>query len=208
VGIVSLSDLDKLFWAGRYCERARGIYERYVALPSDGGVRLDFLARLGIDCNDSSPHIALFGGDGAIVNALRMWRENVLCLRYVLSCRAVIQAEKAVTECEEGNFDNLVLRSYAFFGMTEDLTFDNTARCCVTAGRMCEKLDLLSRFCEDTFAAQDALNRLSAACADSPAVQNMISQSALQLIDGDIRSNNVVTVKSRTPYLESNNEFS
>lgn len=73
---------------------------------------------------------------------------------------------------------------------------------------MCEKLDLLSRFCEDTFAAQDALNRLSAACADSPAVQNMISQSALQLIDGDIRSNNVVTVKSRTPYLESNNEFS
>ncbi len=208
MGIVSMNDLDKLFWSGRYCERARGIYERYNALPSDNGLRREFLKRLGIDCRGLLPENALLAKDGAVTAALRMWRENVLCLRYVLSGRAVKLAEKSVNESETGNFDNIVLYAYAFFGMTDDLTLDATARCCITAGRMCEQLDLISRFNEDTSDARQALDRLIEVCGQSAAVENMISRCAVRLIDDDIRANNIVTIKSRTPQLESNNEFS
>ena len=201
MGIVSVSDLDKLFWAGRYCERALSVYERFISLPRNDGVRRDFARNLGIMCDIVSPEAAILGQNGAVFSALEGWRDNAVMLRHVLGTRAVMQAEECLAEYESGSSGFLAVRCYAFFGMTGDRLINATARACVEAGRACEKLDVMSRLSEETYIMEDALERLKAATAESGAVSRLISKCAVEVIDGNLKAGDTICVQASTPYL-------
>ncbi len=208
MGIVSVSDLDRLFWAGRYCERALSLYERFIALPRNAGVRRDFARNLGLMCDIALPETAILGREGAVFSALESWRANAAQLRHILGTRAVMQAEEALADAECGSFDLLAVRCYAFFGMTSDRLSDVTARTCVEAGRMCEKLDVMSRLKEETYIMEDALERLLAAAGESEAVKRLVSKCAVEAVKSDLEAGDIEAVRMSTPYLSADEYYS
>lgn len=208
MGIISVNDLDRLFWAGRYGERALEVYTRYTALPSDERIRRQFAEKLCCAEEGVHPDLSILGADGTVHVSLVRWHENALQLRHILSSEAVRQAEIAVNDYTELNsFGELATRAYAFFGRAEDELNDVTARCAQRAGRMVERLDILSRMGEDVYLVEEALRRLEQSAQDSAAVGNLISGCQLQLAAEDLARGNVSAIKIRTPYMESNNEF-
>ena len=208
MGIVSLSDLDKLFWAGRYCERALSLYERFTSLPRNGGVRRDFARNLGVMCDIVLPEEAILGRNGAVFAAVSSWRDNAVELRHILGTRAVMQAEECVEEAESGLYELLAVRCYAFFGMAGDRLLDAAARASVEAGRMCEKLDVMSRFGEDISVLMDALERLKEAMGESGAVKRLMSECAVKATEGEIKAGNLVAVQAATSHLRADEFYS
>lgn len=208
MGIVSVNDLDRLFWSGRYCERAVSVYERYTSLPSFDLSRYDFAVKMGIMCDITTPETEILGEDGVVLTAIRGWHDNAVMLRQALGSRCVMTAEHALADAESGSFELLPLRAYAFFGMASDRLKDATARAAVESGRMCEQLDIMSRLNESAPLLRNSLDRLIDATRESAAVEGMMSRAMLELIDSDISAGSVGAVSARTEFLESTNEYS
>lgn len=209
MGIISISDTDKLFWAGRYGERALAVFTRYISLPSDCGVRKEFAARLCLFQDNQTPDDAVLGAAGAVAESVVRWHDNAVKLRHILSGCAVRQAEVCVNALgSQAQFDELTTHIYAFFAICDDELRDNTARCIVRAGRMVERLDILSRLGEQLSDLEWALERLTESVNGSQAAKNLISRCQLELAERDLENANVSAIKLRTPYMENFNELS
>lgn len=208
MGIVAMSDLDRLFWAGRYCARAVGIYEKFVSLPSDDSVRADFARRLGLCCEGFGAEIAVLGENGTVCTSVYEWLFNAESLRHCLGSRAVMRAQIAAEIVKKGEFCELPTQAYAFFGIVSDRLTDRVARCAVEAGRTSERLDIAARLGEEKYLLEDALLRLRAACDESEAVRALIDDGALRMIENEIDGGDTERIALYTPYLENEFELS
>lgn len=209
MGIVSLNDLDRLYWAGRYGERALRVYLHYTALPSAENVRRDFAERLCVSEPAVHPDESVLCTGGVVYESLLRWHDNAVQLRHLLTGSAVRQAEALLLAWEkDGLPEELPTRLYAFFAIADDALLDSVTRSAVRAGRMVERLDICSRLGEPAYALEDALHRLTEAMGESDAAQALISRCQKELAERDLAHGNVAAVQLRTPYMENVHELS
>ncbi|ADU25811.1 alpha-E domain-containing protein [Ethanoligenens harbinense] len=164
MGTVSITQAEKLYWLGRYAERAytlTGLLARYYdrMLDADADAYREYCMRLGIPdiYRDKTDFLCRILGDAgsqaSIAYALGQANINAMLLRdrlatetasYIQSaCNAVPQDFQESVSITLRNVTGLLL---AFWGAVDDLILADDVRDFIKAGKYTERVDLYTRF--------------------------------------------------------------
>lgn len=176
---ISVRKAERLYWLGRYAERAYSLCGRLMGyfdrmIDQDPGAYTDFCTRMGIADRYGNQeaficHVISDVQDSAsVAYALCQSNDNAMVLRDELKTEtsAYIQlAYNAVTRLFEDNCRVCDLQDVkdlllAFWGAVDDFIIDDKIRSLLKAGKYTERIDLYARFdCAEAEIA-DAESRL------------------------------------------------
>ena len=176
---VSLRKAERLYWLGRYVERAYTVsclltqcYDRMI--DSDENAYLDFSVRVGLadrylDKNDFIHRIITDAEDNASITfALREANDNAMVLRDEIKSESAAYVQLAYNYalrnftqdcriCELQKIKDFLL---SFWGALEDNIMADGIRRLIKIGKYTERIDLYTRFDFDAASLQDVRSRL------------------------------------------------
>lgn len=176
---VSLRKAERLYWLGRYAERAYTVscllmryYDRMIDL--DQNAYLDFCLRLGIadrylDKNDFIRRIITDAGDNASITfALKEANDNAMVLRDEIKTESAAYMQLAYNnalrcftpECRICDLQKIKDSLLAFWGALDDYILNADIRNLIRIGKYTERIDLYTRFAYNATDLQGAESRL------------------------------------------------
>lgn len=164
MGIVSISNTNRLLWLGRYTERVYTTiryFDKYFdqIIDSGEGVIDEFCERLGIpNCyTDGENFVERYCFDeedpnSIAANLMRAY-DNAVTLREEIGSEAVSYIQMAVYALQETHgqrapimgMQKILDQILAFWGITEDLIAEENVRNIMKVGKRIERMDLYCR---------------------------------------------------------------
>ncbi|MFT9055414.1 MAG: alpha-E domain-containing protein [Ethanoligenens sp.] len=184
MGTISITQAEKLYWLGRYAERAYtliGLLVRYYdrMLDADAGAYRDYCSKLSIPdiYRDKSDFLHRMlsetSNEASIAFALGQANSNAMLLRdrlatetvsYIQSSYNAVQRkfQSTITVAAIRDVQSLLL---AFWGAVDDLILADDVRDFIKAGKYTERVDIYTRFASDSETLDAAKRRLARSLA-------------------------------------------